>query len=113
MACHFPYLLNPRIHPDDGRRGVRVPTWETFEHVTQFITLRDLAQVWDGVVERALGAGAAGHSGPSGLRGGVLEATADSSAWCQHLQLQRERILAGLAEALGPEAPTDLWFRVG
>ncbi|MDE0025699.1 MAG: TIM barrel protein [Spirochaetaceae bacterium] len=53
MACHFPHLLNPRIHPDDGRRGVRVPTWETFEHVTQFITLRDLAQTaWREDLER-------------------------------------------------------------
>ncbi|MDE0229092.1 MAG: TIM barrel protein, partial [Spirochaetaceae bacterium] len=33
--------------------GVRVPTWETFEHVTQFITLRDLAQTaWREDLER-------------------------------------------------------------
>ena len=44
MAAHFPHLLDPRIHPDDSRRSVRVPTWETFEHTTGFITLRDLAQ---------------------------------------------------------------------
>ena len=44
MVRHFPHLLNPRIYPDDGRRWVRVPTWETFEHATQFITLRDLSQ---------------------------------------------------------------------
>ena len=44
MAAHFPHLLDPRIHPDDARRSVRVPTWETFEHTTGFITLRDLAQ---------------------------------------------------------------------
>ena len=53
MASHFPHLLDPRIHPDDGRRCVRVPTWETFEHVTQFITLRDLAQTsWREDLER-------------------------------------------------------------
>lgn len=53
MACHFPHLLDPRIHPDDSRRCVRVPTWETFEHVTQFITLRDLAQTsWREDLER-------------------------------------------------------------
>ena len=44
MVAHFPHLLDPRVHPDHGRRCVRVPTWDTFEHVTQFITLRDLTQ---------------------------------------------------------------------
>ena len=53
MASHFPYLLDPRIHPDDGRRCVTVPTWDTFEHVTQFITLRDLTQTsWREDLER-------------------------------------------------------------
>ena len=27
MASHYPYLLNPRIYPDDSRRPVRAPTW--------------------------------------------------------------------------------------
>ena len=44
MVSHFPHLLDPRIHPDADRRCVRVPTWDTFEHTTQFITLRDLTQ---------------------------------------------------------------------
>ena len=56
MASHFPHLLDPRIHPDDTRRNVRVPTWETFEHTTQFITLRDLAQSsWRDDLERYTG----------------------------------------------------------
>ncbi len=76
-------------------------------------TLRELADLWDGVLESAVGPDAAGHSRPTGLRGSVLEATVDSSAWCHHLQLQRERILAGLTRRLGSDAPTDLWFRVG
>jgi predicted nucleic acid-binding Zn ribbon protein len=76
-------------------------------------TLRELTEAWDRILERELGPAAAGHSRPTGLRGTVLEATADSSAWCHHLQLQRERILAALGEELGREAPTDLWFRVG
>ena len=29
-------LLNPREHPDDGRRHVRPPSWETFGHRTLF-----------------------------------------------------------------------------
>jgi predicted nucleic acid-binding Zn ribbon protein len=76
-------------------------------------TLRNLAELWDGVLAAAVGPAAAGHSRPTALRGDVLEATVDSSAWCHHLQLQRERILAGLARELGRDAPTDLWFRVG
>ena len=34
MVAHFPHLLDPRVYPDHGRRCVRVPTWDTFEHVT-------------------------------------------------------------------------------
>ena len=53
MVSHFPHLLDPRIHPDDDRRCVRVPTWDTFEHTTQFITLRDLTQTaWREDLER-------------------------------------------------------------
>ena len=53
MLAHYPYLLNPRIYPDDSRRCVRVPTWETFQHTTQFITLRDLSQTaWREDLER-------------------------------------------------------------
>jgi predicted nucleic acid-binding Zn ribbon protein len=60
-----------------------------------------------------VGAEAARHSRPTALRGRVLEATVDSSAWCQDLQLRRPRILAALRQELGDDAPTDLWLRVG
>jgi predicted nucleic acid-binding Zn ribbon protein len=63
--------------------------------------------------ERVVGPEAARHCRPTALRGPALEATAVSSAWCQQLQLRREEILAGLARELGPEAPSDLWLRVG
>lgn len=76
-------------------------------------TLRDLAKAWEDALVRVVGAEAAGHSRPSALRGRVLEVSADSSAWCHHLQLQRERMLAELARQLGGEAPADLRFRVG
>jgi len=33
-------LLDPREHPDYGRRAVKPPTWETFGNRTQFISLR-------------------------------------------------------------------------
>ena len=36
----YTHLLNPREHPDDARRFVKPPTWETFGNQTQFCTLR-------------------------------------------------------------------------
>jgi predicted nucleic acid-binding Zn ribbon protein len=63
--------------------------------------------------EEIVGAEVAAHAWPSDLRGGVLEVTAASSVWAQHLQLRREEILAELAAALGEHAPTGLRFRVG
>ena len=63
--------------------------------------------------EELVGVESAQHSRPSALRGNVLEVTVDSSVWSQHLQMQREEILAGLREALGSDAPADLRFRVG
>ena len=68
-----------------------------------------LAERW----EEAVGAEVAHHCKPTALRGEVLEATADSSAWCQQLQLQREEILASLRRVAGDDAPADLWLRVG
>jgi predicted nucleic acid-binding Zn ribbon protein len=47
------------------------------------------------------------------MRAGVLEVTVDSSVWCQQLQMRRPELLASLREALGPDAPRDLWLRVG
>ncbi len=55
----------------------------------------------------------ASHCEPTALHGSVLEATADSSAWCQALQLQSPEILAALREAFGDAAPTGLRLRVG
>lgn len=67
------------------------------------------------VVERweaAVGPEIARHCQPTALRGRVLEAAAESSAWCQQLQMRREEILAGLRRELGDEAPEELWLRV-
>lgn len=33
-------LLNPRVYPDDARRAVQPPSWETFGNKTQFVALR-------------------------------------------------------------------------
>ena len=63
--------------------------------------------------EAAVGPEIARRCRPTALRGKVLEVTVDSSVWCQQLQLRRVEILAGLRRELGPEAPTDLWLRLG
>jgi predicted nucleic acid-binding Zn ribbon protein len=68
------------------------------------------------VVERwdeAVGPEIARHCRPTAIRGETLEATVDSSAWCQQLQLRRPEILAALRRVLGSEAPADLRLRVG
>jgi predicted nucleic acid-binding Zn ribbon protein len=63
--------------------------------------------------EMAVGAEVARHCRPTAVRGGVLEATVDSSVWCQQLQLRRPEILSALRGALGDAAPAELWLRVG
>lgn len=85
--------------------------------VTQ--TLQDLGA--DGVLrvmrvvecwEEAVGAEVAGHCQPTALRGAVLEASVDSSVWCQQLKLRTPEILSALERVLGDEAPSELWLRV-
>lgn len=63
--------------------------------------------------EEAVGSQVADHCRPVGLSAGMLDVRADSSVWCQQLQLQTPGILASLREVLGEEAPTGLRFRVG
>ena len=63
--------------------------------------------------EQAVGPELARHVRPTLLRGSVLEASVDSSVWCQQIQLRRPEILAALREILGPDAPRDLRLRVG
>jgi predicted nucleic acid-binding Zn ribbon protein len=63
--------------------------------------------------EDAVGPEIARHCQPTALRGEVLEATVDSSVWCQQLQLRRPAILEALREVAGEDAPRELWLRVG
>ncbi len=63
--------------------------------------------------ETAVGPAVARHCRPATLRHGVLEATVDTSVWCQQLQLRRPEILAALRRELGEAAPADLLLRVG
>jgi predicted nucleic acid-binding Zn ribbon protein len=68
-----------------------------------------IAECW----EEAVGAEIAAHCRPTALRSGVLEATVDSSVWCQQLQLRGPEILEALRAVLPKDAPSELWFRVG
>ncbi len=63
--------------------------------------------------EEAVGREIADHCRPTALRGGLLEATVDSSVWCQQLQLRAPEILQALRRLLGEDAPSDLRLRVG
>lgn len=63
--------------------------------------------------EAAVGSEVARHCRPTALRGAVLEATVDTSVWCQELQVRRGEILAALRRELGDAAPAELWLRVG
>jgi predicted nucleic acid-binding Zn ribbon protein len=68
-----------------------------------------LSACWEEVV----GPEVARHCRPALLRGRTLEVRVDSSVWSQELRLRGPAILAGLAERLGPEAPSDLRAHVG
>ena len=68
-----------------------------------------IAECW----QEALGPELAPHCRPETLRGDVLEASVDSSVWCQQLQLRAPEILAGLRRVLGDDAPSKLRLRVG
>jgi predicted nucleic acid-binding Zn ribbon protein len=62
--------------------------------------------------EQSVGPEIASHCRPTALRGGVLEATVDSSAWCQELQYRCPEILEALRRDLGDDAPAELFLRV-
>ena len=68
-----------------------------------------IAERW----QEALGPELAPHCRPETLRGDVLEASVESSVWCQQLQLRAPEILAGLRRVLGDDAPSKLRLRVG
>ncbi len=62
--------------------------------------------------EEAVGPDIAAHCRPCVLRGELLEASVDSSVWCQQLKLRTPEILAGLRRVFGDDAPSQLWLRV-
>ena len=67
-----------------------------------------VADTW----EEAVGAEIAERCRPTALRGHVLEVSAESSVWCQQLQLRIPEMLEGLRALHGEDAPLDVWLRV-
>ncbi|UCE86166.1 MAG: DUF721 domain-containing protein [Deltaproteobacteria bacterium] len=67
-----------------------------------------LAERWESIVGREVAA----HCQPFSLRGKRLEATVDSSVWCQQLKLRQPEILEALRRELGEAAPSELRFRL-
>lgn len=66
-----------------------------------------IEEMWPEIV----GAAAAGHSRPLGLRGGVLLAEAEAGVWAQELSAQRGRYMAEINQLLGAKAVTEIRFR--
>lgn len=49
----YAHLLEPREHPDDARRAVQPPDWNTFGRQTQFVSLRGFAVENEAIVRFA------------------------------------------------------------
>ncbi len=96
-------------------RGRFEPIGSLLPRVMSELGLADTARVMQIAArwEEAVGREIAEHCRPTALRGDLLEATVDSSVWCQQLQLRVPEILEGLRRVLGEEAPSDLRMRVG
>ncbi len=102
-------MRRPPPRRDPERVGTLVPRVLEDLGFGDSVRVMRIAERW----EEAVGPAIALHGQPTALRGDVLEVTVDSSPWCQQLQLRRPDILSALRRALGDEAPSDVWFRVG
>ena len=88
--------------------GNIVPRVLTELGLTSASAVVSLAERWESIVGREIAA----HCEPFALRGKRLEATVDSSVWCQQLQLRQSEILGALRSELGEAAPSELRFRL-
>lgn len=96
-----------RTHPE--ALGALVPALLEDLGLEATRTLTRISERWEAVV----GAHAAPHVRPAAIRGQTFEVEADSSVWVQTLRLRAPEILAKLAAELGPQAPRELWIRIG
>jgi predicted nucleic acid-binding Zn ribbon protein len=101
--------MKPRAPRDPQRAGDLIGTVLSDLGLEAAAGVLRIAERWEAIV----GPEVARHCQPMALRGRVLEATVDTSVWCQQLQLRSREILAALRRELGAEAPTELWLRVG
>ena len=62
---------------------------------------------------KAVGPQIAAHTQPARIRDGVLEVKVAHPVWMQQLQLLKPRILARLAEELGPDVIREIYLRQG
>ena len=101
--------MRRRTQGDPERLGRLVPRVLEdlgFEGAARIVAI---AERW----EEAVGPEIARHCQPASLRDGTLEATVDSSAWCQQLRLQTPEILEALRRVFGADAPAALRLRLG
>jgi len=62
--------------------------------------------------EATVGPEIARHCRPTAIRGEVLEASVDSSVWCQQLRFRTPEILDALRRDFGDEAPGEIRLSV-
>ncbi|WP_305044176.1 DUF721 domain-containing protein [Geoalkalibacter sp.] len=100
---------------DRGRMPRALPLGDILE---QYLTERGLGErlhkyrafsCW----KQAVGPQVAAQTQPLRIRDGILEVRVAHPVWMQQLQLLKPRILARLAEHLGPDAIRDLYLRQG
>jgi hypothetical protein len=102
----------PRARPPDRRREP-VRAARTLGRVLGELGLDvEKTRRLDEALTAALGPRLAPHFELVDLRGSTLELRADSPSWSQELALARSDVLARLAAALGPDAPTEIRLRL-
>ncbi len=101
--------MRRRGSSEPARIGRLVPLVRKDLGFDETVRILRVAERW----EEAVGPEIARHCQPVALRHGRLEASVDSSVWCQQLQLRSPEILASLRQVLGDDAPSELWLRVG
>ncbi|KIH77928.1 Protein of unknown function [Geoalkalibacter ferrihydriticus] len=100
---------------DRGRMFRALPLGEILEQVLKERGLSDRLHKYRAFScwARAVGPQVAAQTQPLRIRDGILEVRVAHPVWMQQLQLLKPRILARLAEYLGPGVINDLYLRQG